>query len=121
MHRRGRLRLHRQARGRAPAALHAARVDVPVSPLVSSSRTGEAASRAPQADTDKIHILLVDDHPSNLLSLETILEGRDFSLVRALSGPDALRAMLKQEFALVLLDVLMPGMDGFATAALIRK
>lgn len=67
-----------------------------------------------------IPILLVDDRPENLLSLELLLCGQEYELVRALSGNDALRQTLRQDFALVLLDVQMPGMDGFETAELMR-
>ncbi len=66
-------------------------------------------------------ILLVDDHPPNLLALEAILEGVGAEFVRAASGEEALRRLLDGEFALILLDVQMPGIDGFETAALIRR
>ena len=65
-------------------------------------------------------ILLVDDHDENLLALEAILEPTGYRLVRARSGDEALRALLRDEFAAILLDVQMPGIDGFETAALIR-
>ncbi|MDP2709575.1 MAG: SpoIIE family protein phosphatase [Solirubrobacteraceae bacterium] len=65
-------------------------------------------------------ILLVDDHEENLLALEGILEPTGYRLVRAGSGDEALRALLRDEFAAILLDVQMPGLDGFETAALIR-
>lgn len=67
-----------------------------------------------------VAILIVDDRPENLLSLEAILEAPDREIVRANSGNEALSLMLKQDFALVLLDVQMPGMDGFETAQLMR-
>lgn len=67
-----------------------------------------------------IPILMVDDRSENLLSLEGLLGGREYELVRALSGNEALRLTLKQDFALVLLDVQMPEMDGFETASLMR-
>src|SRR5512133_161669 len=67
-----------------------------------------------------IPILIVDDRPENLLSLEGLLGGNTYELVRASSGNEALRQTLKQDFALVLLDVQMPEMDGFEAAALMR-
>jgi PAS domain S-box-containing protein len=66
-------------------------------------------------------ILLVDDRPENLLALEAILEPLGHELVRAGSGPEALRALLQAEFAVVLIDVQMPGMNGFETVELIKK
>lgn len=65
-------------------------------------------------------ILLVDDHPPNLLALEAILDGIGAEFVRAGSGEEALRCLLDGDVALILLDVQMPGIDGFETAALIR-
>ena len=72
-------------------------------------------------DDSKVNILLVDDKPEKLLSLEVVLEDLKQNIVRAYSGREALRALLGQEFAVILLDVNMPGMDGFETAALIRQ
>jgi PAS domain S-box-containing protein len=69
----------------------------------------------------KANILLVDDQPANLLALEAILDGLDLNLVRARSGEEALRHMEGKEFAAVLLDIHMPGMDGFETATHIRS
>lgn len=71
-------------------------------------------------DTPPLKILLVDDKPENLLALEELLQAPDRQLFRALSGNDALRLLLKHDFACVLLDVEMPGMDGYETAALMR-
>src|SRR5687768_7783399 len=66
-------------------------------------------------------ILIVDDRPDKLLALEAVLEDLGERIVRAYSGREALRHVLEQEFAVILLDVNMPGMDGFETAALIRQ
>ncbi|MEE1781483.1 response regulator [Streptomyces sp. SP17BM10] len=69
----------------------------------------------------KAKILLVDDRPENLLALEAILSALDQTLVRAASGEEALKALLTDDFAVILLDVQMPGMDGFETAAHIKR
>jgi PAS domain S-box-containing protein len=66
-------------------------------------------------------ILLVDDDPKNLVALEAILEPTSYRLVKATSGQEALKAVLRDEFAAILLDVQMPGLDGFETAELIRS
>jgi PAS domain S-box-containing protein len=66
-------------------------------------------------------ILLVDDRPENLLALEAILEPLGHELVRANSGEDALRALLRDDYAVVLIDVQMPGMNGFETVELIKQ
>lgn len=66
-------------------------------------------------------ILLVDDHEENLVAMREVLEPLGERVVTARSGADALRALLRGEFATILLDVQMPGMDGFETAALIRS
>ena len=65
-------------------------------------------------------VLLVDDRPENIRALMALLEDLGFDLVQALSGNEALRLTLRTEFALVLLDVQMPDMDGFETAELLR-
>lgn len=66
-------------------------------------------------------VLLVDDRPDNLLALEAVLEPLHIEIVRAASGEDALRAVLRHDFALIVLDVQMPGIDGFETARHIRE
>ncbi|MFJ6632506.1 two-component system response regulator [Streptomyces sp. NPDC091376] len=71
--------------------------------------------------TEKCSILIVDDIEENLIALEALLGPLGQELVRAHSGEEALKAMLRQDFAVVLLDVLMPGMDGFETAANIKR
>ncbi|HEY2749429.1 MAG TPA: hybrid sensor histidine kinase/response regulator [Polyangia bacterium] len=70
---------------------------------------------------DPVNILMVDDHPANLLALEATLEPLGETLVQARSGEQALREIEKHDFALVLLDVRMAGLDGFETAAAMRK
>ncbi|MEU6422800.1 response regulator [Streptomyces spiralis] len=67
------------------------------------------------------NILIVDDMEENLVAFEAVLGPLHQHLVRARSGEQALKAMLRQEFAVVLLDVRMPGMDGFETAANIKR
>src|SRR4030081_2685024 len=69
----------------------------------------------------RVKILLVDDTPENLFSLEAALEGLGEDLVLARSGTEALRHLLDNDFAAILLDVKMPDMDGFETAELIRN
>ena len=66
-------------------------------------------------------VLLVDDNEQNLLALEAIVEPLGHRLVRARSGDEALRALLHDDFAVILLDVQMPGLDGFETATLIKR
>ncbi len=70
--------------------------------------------------TEKPKILIVDDRPENLLSLKIILENEPCIIIKALSGNEALSLMLDHDFALVLLDVQMPEMDGFETAVFMR-
>lgn len=70
---------------------------------------------------EPINILMVDDSATNLLALESILKAPDRNLIRASSGEDALRYLLDNEAAVVLLDVYMPGIDGLQTAELIRS
>ena len=65
-------------------------------------------------------ILLVDDRPENILALRSILEDENLNFIEAESGEEALKKLLKDEVALILLDVQMPGLDGFETARLIR-
>jgi len=69
---------------------------------------------------ERINILMVDDSPTNLLALESILEAPDRNLVSAASGDDALRYLLNNEVAVILMDVYMPDLDGLETAELIR-
>lgn len=70
---------------------------------------------------ERASILLVDDMEDNLVALEAVLGSLNEPLVRARSGEEAMKALLRRQFALVLLDVRMPGMDGFETAANIKR
>jgi two-component sensor histidine kinase len=73
------------------------------------------------SDDDKVGILLVDDQPSQLASHEAILRDLGERLVTARSGREALRKLMDEDFAVILLDVNMPDMDGFETASLIHQ
>ncbi|HEX8795736.1 MAG TPA: response regulator, partial [Polyangiaceae bacterium] len=66
-------------------------------------------------------ILVVDDHPANILAIESVLEPLPFRTVAAASGTDALRIAATEEFVLILMDVLMPGLDGFETVDRLRQ
>jgi PAS domain S-box-containing protein len=87
---------------------------------LSTRSEAETAARA-NLDNEPIEILLVDDSPDKLIALEAALSDLGQNVVKAESGPEALRLVLKREFAVILLDINMPGMDGFETAALIRQ
>jgi signal transduction histidine kinase/CheY-like chemotaxis protein len=69
----------------------------------------------------EVNILLVDDRSENLLALQAILEGSGYRLVKAHSAEEALKALLTDDFAVILLDVQMPGLNGFETAKLIKQ
>src|SRR5207302_2657093 len=78
-------------------------------------------SPSEQPPPERVKILLVDDTPENLISLEAALDGLGQDLVLARSGMEALRHLLDDDFAAILLDVKMPELDGFQTAELIRS
>ena len=90
--------------------------------MVTSERsaTGEARQAAPRPKS-RVAVLIVDDDATKRFALRTILAPLDEDVVEASSGADALRQLLRNEFAVVLLDVRMPIMDGFETAQLIRQ
>ena len=87
--------------------------DVPLAP--------DSSPVPPLALAEKADILLVDDSPIKLLTLQTILEDLHQNLVTAQSGREALRKILTQDFAVIILDVHMPELDGFETAEIIRQ
>jgi two-component system, sensor histidine kinase and response regulator len=100
----------------APAATEAARSAGPPLP-----RSAPDPSDGSSPVSDRVNILLVDDQPANLLALEAMLQGLGQTLIKAGSGREALKWLLTCDFAVILLDVKMPDMDGFETAALIRQ
>jgi signal transduction histidine kinase/response regulator RpfG family c-di-GMP phosphodiesterase len=71
-------------------------------------------------EDEMVNILIVDDNPANLLAMESLLQGEERNIVKASSGDEALRYLLENDVAVILLDVYMPGIDGLETAALIR-
>ena len=80
----------------------------------------EHVKHAANSSPDRARVLLVDDTPANLISLQAILNDPDYDLVGARSGEEALERIKSQEFGVVLLDVRLPGISGFDTAKLIR-
>jgi PAS domain S-box-containing protein len=73
------------------------------------------------ADPERVSILLVDDRPDSLMSVQGLLQRPEYDLVLARSGEAALAQVLRREFAVILLDVAMPGMDGFQVASIIKE
>ncbi len=80
-----------------------------------------AFSKNGASGNGKVNILLVDDREDKLLALEAVLADLNENIIKARSGKEALRNLLHKDFAVILLDVAMPGMDGFETASLIRN
>jgi PAS domain S-box-containing protein len=91
------------------------------SPQAHSSTDSSGTTAVVRLHTDAINILIVDDEPKNLTVLETVLDDPGYRLVRAESADQALLALVAKEFALLILDVRMPGMTGFELATLIRQ
>jgi len=87
--------------------------------MVKPPAVNSVATTAPEVDP--VNILLVDDTPSRLLAYRTVLEDLGENLMEANSGTEALRLLMQHEFALILLDINMPGIDGFETAHLIHE
>jgi PAS domain S-box-containing protein len=88
---------------------------------VSSSHAYDVGRHATPAAAERACILLVDDHPASLLDMATILEPLGHELVQATSGEQALKQILRRNFALILMDLQMGGMSGFETAAFIKQ
>ncbi len=86
-----------------------------------SSESAVQATAPPHGPTEKVNILLVDDQPARLLSYESILSELGHNLISARSGREALERLMAHDFAVVLLDVNMPGMDGFEVASMIHE
>jgi PleD family two-component response regulator len=80
-----------------------------------------APLRITMQDDDKVNILLVDDQPAKLLSYEVVLRDLDENLIKASSATEALACLLKNDIAVVLVDVCMPDLDGFELARMIRN
>jgi PAS domain S-box-containing protein len=87
---------------------------------MSATASGASEVHAPSAGARTAKLLLVDDDPDNLMALQAVVEPLEQQVMLARNGTDALRLCLDHDFAAILLDVRMPGMDGFETAELIR-
>ena len=81
----------------------------------------ELMEEASVSSRDLVNILVVDDRPENVLTISAILDSPDYRIVTANSGPQALSCLLRHEFAVVVLDVMMPEMDGYQVAALMKQ
>lgn len=92
-------------------------------PIPKSRSSGSVTTAEPKSEMDSaaINILIVDDDPKNLTVLETVLADPAYRLVRATSGDEALLALIDREFALLILDIQMPGMNGFELAQMIKN
>jgi PAS domain S-box-containing protein len=86
-----------------------------------SQRRSPAVAPASAGPAGPINILIVDDEPKNLTVLETVLDDPDYQLVRAGSADQALHALVMEEFALLILDIRLPGMTGFELAQMIKQ
>ena len=75
----------------------------------------------PATSIEPVDVLLIDDRAEDLLSLSQVLAGPEYRLQTARSGSEALKRLLEQDFAVILLDVYMPIMDGFELASLIKQ
>jgi CheY-like chemotaxis protein len=82
--------------------------------------TGDARESEPLEEPKPVKLLLVDDQPANLLALEAVLDNRGYEIVTATCGREAVASIHSNDSAVILLDVMMPEMDGFETASRIR-
>jgi PAS domain S-box-containing protein len=88
---------------------------------VASADKAAVSVPEPRSEDDAVNILIVDDEPKNLLVLETVLDQPGYRLIRATSAEQALLALLADEFALLILDISMPGMNGFELAQMVKE
>jgi two-component sensor histidine kinase/DNA-binding response OmpR family regulator len=95
-------------------------VDSPTDVSAATDASSSEASRT-RADAEQINILIVDDEPRNLTVLQSILDDPDYRIVRAESADQALLALIADQYALIILDVRMPGMTGFELAQMIKE
>jgi DNA-binding response OmpR family regulator len=95
-------------------------IEVNLNSTILDSCNGSSEADGLNADDKTVNVLIVDDEPRNLTALEAILDDRGYRLVRAESAEQALLALLTDEFALLILDIRMPGMTGFELAQMIR-
>lgn len=97
--------------------------DISSTPVLATDRLEAAVHerRAGSPDASPVNILIVDDEPRNLTVLETILDNPSYRLVRAGSADDALIALLREDFALLILDIRMPGLSGLELAQIIKE
>ena len=114
----GRLRLHREAGGGRPSGRAAPKLAPALNSVLPMTHSGDVALR--EEPPAPVNVLLVDDRADKLLALESILADLGVQVTTAHSGHEALRALLRHDFAVILLDVNMPQLDGFETASLIR-
>src|SRR3984957_4354784 len=89
--------------------------------MAASLNRGRSAGRSASPAPDKVNILLVDDQPARLMTYQSVLNELNQNLVCVSSGLEALDKLMRDEYAVVLLDVSMPGMDGFEAARLIHE
>jgi len=91
------------------------------SPSQSGPRPAQASAQPPGPGNDRIKILIVDDEPKNLTVLESVLDDPRYQLIRASSADEALMALVAEDFALLILDINMPNMNGFELAQMVKQ